>query len=85
LIEAFGKNEQVKKMFWTLLFSMAGLVLALVVDPVTAQRIVGLITGMGGIRGYPSSLFIFWGISMAFKNLYIVNAQTLTYVPASER
>ena len=47
-IEAFGKNEQVKKVFWTLFISMAGLVLAQVLDPVTAQQIVGLITGMGG-------------------------------------
>ncbi len=46
-IEAFGKNEQVKKVFWTLFFSMAGLFLARVVDPVTAQQIVGMITGMG--------------------------------------
>ncbi len=47
-IEAFGKNEQVKKVFWTLFISMAGLVLAQVLDPATAQQIVGLITGMGG-------------------------------------
>jgi hypothetical protein len=47
-IEAFGKNEQVKKVFWTFFISMAGLVLARVVDPSTAQQIVGLITGMGG-------------------------------------
>ncbi len=46
-IEAFGKNEQVKKVFWTLFISMAGLVLAQVLDPVTAQQIVGMITGMG--------------------------------------
>jgi hypothetical protein len=45
-IEAFGKNEQVKKVFWTFFISMAGLVLARVVDPVIAQQIVGLITGM---------------------------------------
>ena len=32
-IEAFGKNEQVKKVFWTLFVAMAGLVLARVVDP----------------------------------------------------
>ncbi|MDD4137174.1 MAG: hypothetical protein PHT99_04675, partial [Methanoregula sp.] len=31
-IEEFGKNEQVKKIFWTLLLSMAGLVLVRVVD-----------------------------------------------------
>jgi hypothetical protein len=48
VIEAFGKNEQVKKVFWTFFIGMAGLVLARVVDPVTAQQIVGLITGMGG-------------------------------------
>jgi len=46
-IEAFGKNEQVKKVFWTLFISMTGLVLARIVDPATAQQIVGLITGMG--------------------------------------
>jgi hypothetical protein len=46
-IEAFGKNEQVKRVFWTLFVAMAGLVLARVVDPVTAQQVVGMITGMG--------------------------------------
>jgi hypothetical protein len=46
-IEAFGKNEQVKKVFWTLFISMAGLVLAQVLDPVTAQQIVTIITGIG--------------------------------------
>jgi hypothetical protein len=47
VINAFGKNEQVKKVFWTLFVTMAGLVLARVVDPMTAQQVVGLITGMG--------------------------------------
>jgi hypothetical protein len=46
-IEAFGKNEQVKRVFWALFIAMAGLVLARVVDPVTAQQVVGMITGMG--------------------------------------
>ena len=46
-IEAFGKNEHVKKVFWTLFVAMAGLVLAQVVDPATAQKIVGIIAGMG--------------------------------------
>jgi hypothetical protein len=46
-IDAFGKNEQVKKVFWTLFVAMAGLVLARVFDPVTAQQLVGIITGMG--------------------------------------
>jgi hypothetical protein len=48
VIDAFGKNEQVKKVFWTLFVAMAGLVLARIVDPVTAQQIVGAIMGMGG-------------------------------------
>jgi hypothetical protein len=47
VIEAFGKNEQIKKVFWTLFVAMAGLVMARVVDPVTAQQVVGIITGMG--------------------------------------
>jgi hypothetical protein len=42
-----AKNEQVKRLFWTLFVAMAGLVLAKVVDPVTAQQVVGMITGMG--------------------------------------
>ena len=46
VIVAFGKNEQIKKVFWTLFVAMAGLVLARVVDPVTAQQVVGIITGM---------------------------------------
>jgi len=45
-IEAFGKNKQVKKVFRTLFIAMAGLVLAQVVDPMTAQQVVGIITGM---------------------------------------
>jgi hypothetical protein len=47
VIEAFGKNEQVKKVFWTFFIGMAGLFLAQVLDPATAQQIVGMITGMG--------------------------------------
>jgi hypothetical protein len=47
-IEAFGKNEQVKKVFWALFAALAGLVLAQVADPVTAQNIVGILTGTGG-------------------------------------
>ena len=47
VIDAFGKNDQVKKVFWTLFVAMAGLVMARVVDPMTAQQVVGMITGMG--------------------------------------
>jgi len=48
VIDAFGKNEQVKKVFWTLFVGMAGLIMARVLDPVIAQQVVGIITGMGG-------------------------------------
>ena len=47
VIDAFGKNEQVKKVFWTVFVAMSGLVLARVVDPVTAQQIIRAIMGMG--------------------------------------
>ena len=47
VIEALGKNEQVKRVFWTLFVAMAGVVLAQVVDPVTARVVVRIITGMG--------------------------------------
>jgi hypothetical protein len=47
-ISAFGKNEHVRKVFWALFLALAGLVLARIVDPATAQAIVGIITGMGG-------------------------------------
>ena len=42
----FGKNEQVKKVFWALFIATAGLVLAEVVDPVTAQQILAAIAGL---------------------------------------
>lgn len=48
VIEAFGKNEQVKNVFWTLFIALAGLILAQVLDPVTAQNIVGVIAGTSG-------------------------------------
>jgi hypothetical protein len=47
-IGTFGKNEKTKKVFWTRFASMAGLVLAWILDPVTALQVVGVITGMGG-------------------------------------
>ena len=43
---AFGKNEQVKRVFWTLFVSIAGLVLAWVVDPEFDQQVVGIIVGV---------------------------------------
>jgi hypothetical protein len=47
VIDAFGKNEHVKKVFWALFAAMAGLMAARVLDPVRAQQVVGIITGMG--------------------------------------
>ncbi len=47
VIEVFGKNEQVKKVFWALFVAMAGLVLAQVLNPVIAQQVVGVVMGMG--------------------------------------
>ncbi len=47
VIEAFGKNEQVKKVFWSFFVVLAGLVLAKVLDPVSVQQVVGIIAGMG--------------------------------------
>jgi len=46
VLDAFGKNEQVKKIFWTFFIATAGLVLAQVMDPETAQRIVGMFAGI---------------------------------------
>ncbi len=48
VIDVFGRNEQVKRVFWALFVALAGLVMVRVVDPVTDQQVVGLITGMGG-------------------------------------
>ena len=47
-IDAFGKNEHVKKVFWTIFIALAGLVLSRVADPATAQQIVAILTGIGG-------------------------------------
>jgi hypothetical protein len=46
-IDAYGKNEQIRKVLRALLFAMAGLVLARVIDPQTARQVMGIVTGMG--------------------------------------
>ena len=46
VLDAFGRNEQTKKVFWALFTATAGLVLAQVVDPGTAQSIAGTIAGI---------------------------------------
>jgi hypothetical protein len=48
VIEAFGKNEQVKKIFWAVFAALAGIILAQIVDPVTARQVIGIVTGLGG-------------------------------------
>jgi len=45
-IDAFGKNEQVKKVFRALFTGLAGIVLAQVLDPETAKQIITMIAGM---------------------------------------
>jgi hypothetical protein len=47
ILTLFGKNEQFRKVFWAVFIALAGLVLAQVVDPVTAQEIIRLIAGTG--------------------------------------
>lgn len=47
VLDAFGKNEQTKKVFWALFIALAGLVLAEVVDPVTAEAIIKALAGVG--------------------------------------
>ena len=46
VLDAFGKNEHTKKVFWALFAATAGLVLAQVVDPKAAQDIAGMIAGV---------------------------------------
>jgi len=46
VLDAFGKNEQVRKVFWTLFITTAGIVLVQMVDPVTAQKITEILAGI---------------------------------------
>lgn len=46
VLDAFGKNGQVKRVFWTLFITMAGLVLTDVLDPAMAQEVVGIIAAL---------------------------------------
>lgn len=43
VMETFGKNEQVKKIFWVVFAAMAGMALTKILDPVTAQTITEMI------------------------------------------
>lgn len=46
VLDAFGKNEQTKKVFWALFIATAGLLLAQVVDPATAQKMAEILAGL---------------------------------------
>jgi hypothetical protein len=46
VLDAFGKNEQTRKVFWALFAATAGLVLAQVVDPAIAEELAGIIAGI---------------------------------------
>ena len=46
VLDAFGKNEQTKRVFWALFLATAGLVLAQVLDPVTAQKLAEILAGL---------------------------------------
>jgi hypothetical protein len=46
VLDAFGRNEQTRRVFWALFAATAGLVLAQVVDPKTAQEFAGIIAGI---------------------------------------
>jgi hypothetical protein len=42
------KNGHIRNVFQAVFVAMAGLVLARIVGPESAQQVVGVITGMGG-------------------------------------
>ena len=44
VVDAFGKNEQVMKVIWTLVIAITGLVITKVLDPGMAQQVVGVLT-----------------------------------------
>jgi hypothetical protein len=46
VLEAFGKNEQTRKVFWALFAALAGLVLAEIADPVMAQEAAAVLAGI---------------------------------------
>ena len=47
VVDAFGKNEQVMKVIWTLVIAIIGLVITKVLDPGVAQQVVGVLTTGG--------------------------------------
>jgi hypothetical protein len=61
-------KDILKSVFWTLFVAMAGLVLARVVDPVTARQVVGMIPGIG-MWGRGCTLLFFKSPSTMKKKL----------------
>lgn len=45
VITAFGKNEQVKKVFWAVFVAVAGVILAQVVEPGVAEKVMEILAG----------------------------------------
>ena len=48
ILDTFGNNEHIRKVFWGIFVALAGLVLAQILDPVTAKQIIGIITALCG-------------------------------------
>lgn len=46
VIRAFGKNEQIKKVFWTVFLALAGLVLAQVAGPDAVEQVLAVLAGI---------------------------------------
>lgn len=46
ILQTAGRNDQVRKVFWSLFLAVAGLVLAEIADPAIAEKIVGIIAGI---------------------------------------
>jgi hypothetical protein len=47
VLEAFGKNKLVKKVFWAVFVTMASLVLVQIVGPESARQVIGMMSGIG--------------------------------------
>ncbi len=46
VLDAFGRNEQTRRVFWALFAATAGLVLAQVFDPAAAQKFTEILAGI---------------------------------------
>ena len=46
VVAAFGKNDQIRKVFWTVFLALAGGVLAQAFDPALTERITAILAGI---------------------------------------